>query len=120
MRNDEEARNQEAFFQWATMMQMHGMPELDLMYAIPNEGSRSVVDGARRKKRGRKAGVPDVHLPLPRLGYNGLWIEFKSSKGKVSESQKEWHAKLIANGHRVEVTRDWKHATEIVTEYLSS
>lgn len=112
-----EASIQADFFEWVDL-HVSRYPELALIYAIPNEGNRSRLDGWKRKLTGRRAGVPDTHLPLPSKGKNGLWVEFKSEKGKVTEVQWAWITMLRCSGHQVEICRAWTEAANIVIDYL--
>ena len=59
-----------------------------LWYAIPNTARRSPREGARFKRMGVKAGVSDIAIVFP----NGraAFIELKSDKGKLSQSQKDF------------------------------
>jgi hypothetical protein len=85
-----------------------------------------VVAGARMKREGMKAGVFDLHLPLARDGYHGLWIELKTKedklrkvrKGVLSESQKEWQQKMIYAGHNVIVLDDFEDVKTYILNYL--
>ena len=60
-----ELTEQQAVMEWAEY-QTGRYPELKLLYHIPNEGKRSVVNGANLKKAGLKKGVPDLCLPVAR------------------------------------------------------
>ena len=62
---NKEADEQEALFAWAEY-QKGKYPELELMYHIPNGGSRNKAEAARLKAQGVKPGVPDICLPVPR------------------------------------------------------
>lgn len=112
-----EASLQATFFEWLELSAKK-YPLLELFYAIPNEGNRSAFNGWKRKLTGRKAGIPDTHLPIPSGDYNGLWLEFKSRRGVVSENQKQWHERLRNAGHRVEICRTVEDAIAITSEYL--
>jgi len=91
MKTEEE--EQEALFQYAAYQQE---PEWSLLFSIPNGGFRSKRTGARMKRTGLKAGVPDIFLPVSRGNTPGLFIEMKSEKGVVRENQAEWHKLLRA------------------------
>lgn len=108
---------QAAFFRWAALAGGK-YPEIKALFAIPNGGTRHKLEAVKLKREGVKAGVPDVCLPVPRGKYAGLWIEFKAEKGKVTEHQDEWHILLRSLGHRVEVSRSWQAAVNIVEKYL--
>jgi hypothetical protein len=58
------------------------------LHAIPNGGSRNVIEAAKMKATGTMPGVSDMMLTIPRKGYAGMFIEFKTAKGKLSEHQK--------------------------------
>lgn len=96
----------------------------DLLYAIPNGGKRNKMEAARFKRQGVKAGVSDLHLPVPVGGFAGLWIEMKRPliKGKdkptVQKSQKEWIALMKSLGHQALVAYGKDEAKQAIREYL--
>ncbi len=113
-----EAQEQAALFRWAAFAA--GMlPELRLMYHIPNEGRRSVVTGARMRSEGMRKGVPDICLPVPRGSYAALYIELKRTKGgKVSEEQRAWVDALNRAGNRAVICKGWESARNEIESYL--
>lgn len=114
---ESEAAIQTTFFEWIDL-NAPKYPVLSLCFAIPNEGNRSAFNGWKRKLTGRRAGVPDICLPVPNDEFHGLWIEMKSKRGTVSPSQRIWHKQLTDAGHRVEIARDWITAANLVIEHL--
>ncbi|MBU0991826.1 MAG: VRR-NUC domain-containing protein, partial [Proteobacteria bacterium] len=67
------------------------IPELKLLYAIPNGGQRHKAIAQKLKMEGVKKGVPDLCLPVAKKPYNGLYIEMKRrTGGNVSVDQKKW------------------------------
>lgn len=102
---------------WARMRQATA-PELALLYHTPNGGKRGKFEACRLKAQGVKAGVPDLHLPVARAGYHGLWVEMKTAAGRLSEAQRTIIAMLRAEGHRVEVCRSAADAVEALEDYL--
>ena len=78
-----EEQEQVALFKWAKL-QENVYPALRLLYHIPNGGKRDKVTAARLKAAGVKAGVPDICLPVPAGGCNGLYIEMKYGNSKPS------------------------------------
>ena len=66
-----EAQEQMTLFSWAAM-QSGKYPELNLLYHVPNGGSRHKAEAGRLRAEGVKAGVPDLCLPVARGQYHGL------------------------------------------------
>ena len=112
-----EAQEQSAVFTWANMS-LGKYPELRLLFAIPNGGSRHILEAVNLKRQGLKAGVPDLFLPVPRKNYSGLWIELKVGKNKTSDSQDWWLDELINQGYRCEVCYGFEEAKNTILEYL--
>ena len=114
-----EAQEQTTLFQWAKLMEKK-WPELQLLHAIPNGGSRNPIEARHMKEQGVKAGIPDIFLPCARGGWHGLYIEMKRRKGgRVSESQREMIDNLRCCGYRVEVCDGWEKARDVITEYMN-
>jgi hypothetical protein len=114
-----EAQTQAAFFSWLALHEKKH-PELALFYAVPNGSFKSPAARGLFKRTGLKAGVPDCHLPITDAAwgvYSGLWIEFKSDKGRLSEAQLKWIDALRKVGHQVEICRSWIEAANAVIAY---
>lgn len=104
--------------QWAAY-QIGRWPELKWLYHIPNGGKRGKIEAARFKAMGVKAGVPDLHLAVPRGGYHGLYIEMKRREnGRVSADQCEWIDGLRENGYCVAVAYGCHEAEAVLEAYL--
>ena len=112
-----ESDHQKALITWARLS-IGKYPELKYLYAIPNGGKRSIVTATRLKAEGAKAGVSDLHLPVPRGGYHGLWIEMKTETGKLSDAQREWLEGMESLGHMAVVARGWDLARAVIINYL--
>jgi hypothetical protein len=100
-------------------------PELAYLFSVPNfaghmgRASTRLRAGAKAKREGRKAGVPDLVLPVARHGYHGLFIEMKRQRGgSVSPEQKAWHHALREQGYAVYVCRGAFAAITVLTSYL--
>ena len=93
-------------------------PELKTIYAIPNGGNRHIATAVKLKKEGVRAGVSDLHLPVPKGKYHGLWIEMKTIKGRLQKSQKEWLKLMDQYGHKTAVCYGADEAIKVLTEYL--
>ena len=116
MRHIEDAAQAEVI-RWARMRQA-AIPELELLYHVPNGGKRGKLEAVRLKRQGVKPGIPDLHLPIARGGYIGLWIEMKTATGRLSEDQRRIIAMLCAEGHRVEICRSAADAVEVLEDYM--
>lgn len=81
---------QVAFVQWFRLKH----PDVKII-AIPNGGSRHVVEAKRLKQEGVLPGVPDLFIPAWQL-----WIEMKRAKGGTfSQEQKEMISYLNRVGY---------------------
>lgn len=115
-----EDSEQAMLFNWA-MMARGKYPELDLMYAIPNGGYRSIKTAKLMKATGVKAGIPDICLPVARHGFHALYIEMKRRKGgTVSVAQKSMINALAAQGNLAIVCYGMDEAIDALKNYLSS
>lgn len=112
-----EADQQRKLFQWTTFIRVK-YPEIDLMFHIPNGGSRNKLEAANLKKQGVKAGVPDLFLPVSRGGYHGLFVELKYGKNKPTEKQTKWLTNLNEQGYAVAVCYGCDEASEKILKYL--
>lgn len=93
-------------------------PDLDLLYHIPNGGSRNKMEAANLKRQGVRAGVPDLCLPVARGEYHGLYIELKAGKNKPTEKQKEWLENLTKQGYKTAVAYSCEAAADILLKYV--
>ena len=114
-----EAQEQKTLFEWAAIMEKQ-YPELSLMHAIPNGGSRNAIEARNLRLQGVKAGVPDIFLPCARNGFHGLYIELKRIKGgRVSVEQKKMLLALQEQGYKAVVCYGWEEAANVIQEYMA-
>ena len=114
-----EAAHQTALFCWAALpSQKEKYPELEMMFHIPNGGTRNKIEAGHLKAQGVKAGVPDICLPVPRGRFHGLWIEMKLGNNKPSDHQERWMNKLWIQGYYVQVCYSWMQAVQNLVYYL--
>ena len=108
-----------AIMQWAVSSRAK-YPELKLLHHIPNERKCSPQQGQYLKRKGVKAGVPDLCLPIARKGYNGMYIELKRSDGgRLSDEQKWWLEELTMQGYAAIVCHGADEAIRAIKDYLS-
>ena len=113
-----EAEEQSALFRMLEPLSVRH-PELLLLYAIPNGGSRNKIEAAHLKAQGVKRGVPDLCLPVARGGYHGLYIEMKRQQGgRVSDEQKWWLGQLRRQGYLTAVAKGAQPALELIMKYI--
>jgi DNA-directed RNA polymerase subunit RPC12/RpoP len=113
---NEEAQIQSEFFKQVRIF----FPKLPskLLFAVPNGGSRNIIEARNMKYQGVIPGVADVILLIPKHGYASLCIEFKTAKGKQSDEQKEFQRQVEACGSKYVVVRSVTQAIKIIKKYL--
>ena len=112
---------QAALFLWAAMNKGR-WPVLRWLYAIPNGGGRSPVEGSRLKAEGVKKGVSDVSLPVPSRGHHGIYIEMKRKDGTpkdVKPEQGEFLEFVQSQGYYGCVCFGWEQAAKTLEWYLN-
>lgn len=115
-----ENQHQMAVIKWSQQPEIRQRwPELKLLYHIPNERKCTPQQGKLLKLMGVKPGVPDLHLPVARGKYHGLYIEMKTPDGTPTEDQKWWGEQLLAQGYAWEVCHGWESAVRVLEWYLN-
>jgi len=122
-KSDVEHELQKAQIGW-TEWQGLVWPELRSIYAVPNQGARSIQGYNRMKAEGLKKGQWDLCLPVPRRGFGALYIENKTphvpgkKKTKLSPEQIDRGKVLTAAGNLCYVIRRFDDFQNLVTWYL--
>lgn len=103
------------------------IPELSLIFAIPNGGSRgndkrsAQIVGAQMKAEGVKRGVSDLFVPIPRHKLAGLFIEMKRVDGGTeSPEQKAFGAAMQQQGFGYIVCHGWISAANAIMQWMSA
>ncbi len=112
-----ESLEQIHLFNWAKQYE-DDLPELKLMFHIPNGGKRNITTAKRLKAEGVKAGVPDIFLAVARNGYHGLFIEMKVGYNKPTANQRKWLRELDEQGYQTSVCYSKEEAMEMLIKYL--
>jgi hypothetical protein len=89
---------QVAVFAWAAA-NVDRLPELALLFAIPNGSARHPAVGKKLKAEGVKRGYPDIGLDVARGPYHGFRGELKHGKNKPSPEQLWWLDQLQRQGY---------------------
>ena len=111
-----EAKIQTEFFEQVPLF----FPKLPdkLLFAVPNGGSRNIIEATNLKRQGVKSGVSDVILQIPKKGYASLCLEFKTTKGRQSEEQKEYQRQVEMSGSKYVIVRSAREAIDVMKEYM--
>ena len=91
----------------------------EYLYHVPNGGKRNPKEAARMNGMGVRAGVSDFCLPVPRGAFHGLYLELKAGDNKPTEKQREWIAKMQAQGYAAYWATGWEEAMRVFRWYLS-
>jgi hypothetical protein len=116
--------HQAALLCWAAMS-VGKYPPLKWLYAIPNGGSRHIVEAMKMVATGTRKGILDLCLPYPiRWNYHGCYIEMKDKKrrnhkdGGCSKEQLEFMEYLSAAGYYFKVCYTWIEARDALIDYM--
>lgn len=118
IRYPKEAEEARAFWEEA---QYHHIAK-DFLFAIPNGGSRNIIEARNMRLQGIRAGVSDYFLAYPANGKCGLWIELKRTKkslSQVTEEQAIWLERCERVGYAVSVAYGAEDAMRAVNHYLN-
>jgi hypothetical protein len=113
IRGGSEAQEQVAFVDWLEIMQIP-------YYHVPNGGFRTEKEGAKLKRMGVKAGVPDICIVRACGEYHGAYVELKRKGGFVSKVQRKWLQLLGKEGYYAIVAYGAVEAIAGVKEYLKA
>lgn len=95
-------------------------PELYLVHAIPNgTWSPSKRHAGRLKASGVLASMPDLHLPVMRGPFIGLYVELKAPGKSMRPEQRALAMLLRDNGNCVITSRSVEHAVSVFTGYCA-
>ena len=113
-----EDQEQITLMSWAHRVKFGNGRLSDYLIHIPNGGSRNIIEAAKFKKMGVKAGVPDLQLLVPNGLIHGLWIELKSKTGKLQPSQRLMMQRLEEQGYMCKVCFGADEAINEIKKYL--
>ena len=114
-----ESRIQQMCVGWFSMQ----YPQIaNLLFSVPNGGSRILREAVTLKKEGVVAGVSDLILLFPSMDYHGLCIEMKTDEktSRQSKSQKEWQQLVESAGYKYIICRNFDDFETEIKIYLES
>jgi hypothetical protein len=92
----------------------------DMLYTISPAGFIMSPGMARKMMNmGYRKGTPDVLIFEPRGSWHGFFIEFKTPKGKTSESQFEFLESARARCYYTRICYSSTEAIQVLESYLS-
>ena len=89
-----------------------------LLFAVPNGGSRNLIEAARMKAEGVTAGVADLILLVPSGEYSSLCIEMKTAKGRKRDTQKDWEEAATSVGNKYVICRSLDDFQTEINNYI--
>lgn len=116
MRHNEE-HLQESCVRW---FDLQYPPLKPLLHHSPNGGRRDVIEAARFKRMGTRAGFPDLILLLPTEYGHYLAMELKSETGHQTESQRKMEKAITDTGGRYEIVRSVVEFIKIVDNWVNN
>jgi hypothetical protein len=112
-------RNEEALIQEAVINYINAKyPRL--LYCASAGGVRtSMKQAVKMKKTGYVKGFPDIFIYNAKGTFFGLAIEMKTSKGVMSQHQKDWQYKLITNNYYACTCKSFDEAKKVIDDYMA-
>lgn len=89
-----------------------------LLHHSPNGGRRNVIEAAKFKQMGVRAGFPDLILLEANRYYPLMGIELKTTKGRQSDHQKAYQQEFERHGYKYIIVRSLDEFIKEVTSYL--
>ena len=93
-------------------------PYLQLLHCSLNGVKMTKAQAGRAIAQGMLSGVPDLFLPVKNNNFVGLYIEMKSTKGRVSVEQSRYLKCAAENGYSVVVCYSAVEAINTIKSYL--
>lgn len=114
MRHDE-SELQQACYRWFSLQyrEYYG-----LLFAVPNGAKVSQSQARILRSEGLTSGVADMILLVPRHGYHGLMIEFKTANGKQSDTQKRFQDAVEKQGYLYTIVRSCTAFMDLINAYI--
>lgn len=101
------------------------LPRGSMIHHSPNEGKRAVSYHRKLARQGLLKGYPDLEVIIPQSAWpasGGPWapifIEVKTTKGRVSPAQRAAHELLEACGCHVHVVRSLNETMAALSSHI--
>ncbi len=86
--------------------------------SIPNGSGATGYNRLQLYNEGLLSGMPDLFIAEAKNGFNGMFLEMKTTKGKESELQKRLRKRLNDKGYLVYVANSHEMAIDLINQYL--
>lgn len=110
-------KNEESILQRACVRWFRLQYPTFLIFAIPNGGSRHLLEARKMKDEGVLAGVADLQVITPNKTF---FVEMKATKGKQSKTQKEFQQRVENNGFKYFLCNSFDSFQKIVKEQIAN
>ncbi len=111
-----EAIEQAKVIAWARANE-NNYPYLWMLHSSLNGVKMTKAQAGRAIAQGMLSGVPDLFLPVKNNNFVGLYIEMKSTKGRVSVEQSRYLKCAAENGYAVSVCYSANEAIKRIEDY---
>ena len=111
-----EAIEQAKVVAWARANE-NNYPYLWMLHSSLNGLKRTKNAQGKAKQQGMLSGVPDLFLPVKNNNFVGLYIEMKSTKGRVSVEQSKFLKDVSDNGYAAFVCYSADDAIKRIEDY---
>lgn len=89
-----------------------------LLFAVPNGGSRNVLEASNLKKQGVLAGVSDLIFLKSSGSFSSLCIEMKVGKNGQTTHQKDFQKAVEQEGGKYIICRSLEEFIREIREFL--
>lgn len=114
-----ESAEQALYFRWLEHVRIDGHELRPHCYAVPNGGSRHVLEAVRLKAQGVTAGVPDICVDVPAGKAHGLRLEMKRVGARPTPAQVEMLELRRSMGYAAVVAEGFDAARRETVKYLT-
>ena len=90
-----------------------------LLFAVPNGSRMTIGQAVLMKRMGLRKGVYDLFLSVPMRGFHGLYLEAKSSSGRVSDEQIKFATSVEKRGYAAREFRTFEQFVFTIKWYLN-
>lgn len=87
------------------------------VFAVPNGGSRNLIEAKNLKMQGVMAGVSDLILLLPERKVYFIELKNPNGKGRQSPHQRDFEQEVRAMGHEYLIWDKWAQVEKFIDDH---